>query len=65
LAAANQRVEAAARRSLAEQGLKDEALDRAAAEAARRSREQMEAEPAFAPFSGDPGFRRAAGFAVR
>jgi tetratricopeptide (TPR) repeat protein len=65
LAAANQRVEAAARRRLAEQGLKGEGLDRAVAEAVRRSREQMEAEPAFAPFAGDPGFRRAAGFAVR
>ena len=50
---------------LAEQGIKGEALDRAAAEAVRRSREQMEAEPAFARFAEDPGFRRAAGFAVR
>src|SRR5439155_1275855 len=54
-----------ARRRLAEQGIKGEALDRAAADAVRRSREQMEAEPAFAPFAGDPVFRRAAGFAVR
>jgi hypothetical protein len=58
-------VEAASRRRLAEQGIKGEALDRAAAEAVRRSREQMEAEPAFARFAEDPGFRRAAGFAVR
>jgi tetratricopeptide (TPR) repeat protein len=65
LAASNQRVEAASRRRLAEQGIKGEALDRAAAEAVRRSREQMEAEPAFARFAEDPGFRRAAGFAVR
>ena len=65
LAAANERVEAAARRRLAEQGIKGEALDRAAAEAVRKSREQMEAEPAFAPFAVDPGFRRAAGFAAR
>lgn len=65
LAAANERVEAATRRRLAEQGMKGEALDRATAEAARRSREQMEADPAFAPFAADPGFRRAAGFATR
>jgi hypothetical protein len=65
LAAANQRVEAATRRRLAEQGLKGEALDRATAETTRRSREQMEAEPAFAPFAADPGFRQAAGFASR
>lgn len=65
LAAANQRVEAEARRRLAEQGLKGDALDRGAAEATRRSREQMEAEPVFAPFTRDPEFRRAAGFAAR
>ncbi|HEX9573032.1 MAG TPA: tetratricopeptide repeat protein [Myxococcales bacterium] len=65
LAAANQRVEAAARRRLAEQGMKGEALDRATAETTQRSREQMEADPAFAPFAADPGFRRAAGFAAR
>lgn len=65
LAAANQRLEAAARQRLAEQGMKGEALDRATAEAIRRSRQQMEADPAFAPFAADPGFRRAAGFAAR
>jgi tetratricopeptide (TPR) repeat protein len=65
LAAANQRVEAAARRGLVEQGMKGEALDRATAETTRRSREQMEADPAFAPFAADPVFRRAAGFASR
>ena len=65
LAAANQRVESETRRRLSEQGMKGEALDRAAADAARRSREQMQAEPAFAPFAQDPDFRRAAGFAAR
>jgi tetratricopeptide (TPR) repeat protein len=65
LAAANQRLEADARKRLAEQGLRGEALDRAAAEAAQRSRAQIEAEPAFARFAADPGFRRAAGFAAR
>jgi len=65
LAAANQRVDAEAKRRLAEQGLQGEALERAASETARKSRAQMEADPAFAAFAGDAEFRRAAGFAAR
>jgi tetratricopeptide (TPR) repeat protein len=65
LAAANARVEAATRRRLVEQGLKGDALDRATVEESRRSRAQMEAEPAIAAFAADPAFRAAAGFAAR
>ena len=65
LAAANTRLEIASRTRLSEQGLKGEALERATAEAIRRSRDQMQADPAFAPFAADPAFRRAAGFATR
>jgi protein O-GlcNAc transferase len=65
LAAANERVEADAKRRLAEQGTRGEALERAAVEAARRSRAQMESDPAFAAFAADADFRRAAGFAAR
>jgi tetratricopeptide (TPR) repeat protein len=65
LASANVRLEKAARGRLAEQGVKGEALDKATTEAIHRSREQMEADPAFAPFAADPAFRRAAGFAAR
>jgi tetratricopeptide (TPR) repeat protein len=65
LGAANERVEPDARRRLAEQGLKGEALDRAAAAAARNSRAQMESDAAFAAFAQDASFRKAAGFAAR
>ncbi|HYZ90013.1 MAG TPA: tetratricopeptide repeat protein [Myxococcales bacterium] len=65
LAAANERVESDARRRLAEQGLKGEALETATAEAARNSRTQMESDPAFAAFAQDASFRKAAGFAAR
>jgi tetratricopeptide (TPR) repeat protein len=65
LAAANERVDADAKRRLAEQGLQGDALERAAVEAARKSRAQMESDPAFAAFAGDAEFRRAAGFAAR
>ena len=65
LASANERVDADAKRRLAEQGLRGEALERAAAEAARSSRAQMESDPAFAAFARDADFRRVAGFAAR
>jgi tetratricopeptide (TPR) repeat protein len=65
LAAANDRVEADARRRLSEQGLKGEALERATVEAARNSRTQMESDAAFAAFAQDASFRKAAGFAAR
>ena len=65
LAAANERVDADAKRRLAEQGLQGDALERAAVEAARKSRAQMESDPAFAAFAADAEFRRAAGFAAR
>ena len=63
--AANDRIESDARRRFGEQGLKGDALDRAAAEAARSSRAQMESDAAFAAFAHDPSFRKAAGFAAR
>jgi tetratricopeptide (TPR) repeat protein len=65
LAAANDRVDADAKRRLSEQGLRGEALERAAADAARKSRAQMESDPAFAAFATDADFRKAAGFAAR
>jgi tetratricopeptide (TPR) repeat protein len=54
-----------ARARLAEQGLKGEALDRAAADAARRSVAQMRAEAAFARYADDASFRRTAGWEPR
>src|SRR5205085_10139587 len=65
LSAANGRIDADARRRLAEQGLKGDALERAVADAARNSRTQMQSDPAFAAYAGDPAFRTAAGFAAR
>ena len=65
LSAANERVEPDARRRLSEQGLKGEALESAAAEAARNSRAQMESDAAFTAFARDASFRKAAGFAAR
>ena len=62
LAAANTRLEATARARFAERGMKGDALDRATAKAIGHTREQMEADPAFAAFAADPAFRRAAGF---
>ena len=65
LAAANERVEKDARKRLAEQGLKGEALDHAASDAARNSRAQMESDAAFAAFAQDASFRKAAGLTAR
>jgi protein O-GlcNAc transferase len=56
------RVEQSARDRLAEQGLKGDALERAATDAWRRSLAEMQAEPAFARFAQDATFRRAAGW---
>lgn len=60
LAAAGKLVEPDARARLEEQGLKGEALDKAAKDAANRSLAQMRQDPAFARWSRDPGFRRGA-----
>jgi tetratricopeptide (TPR) repeat protein len=60
LAEAAKRVDADARERLAEQGLKGEALDKAARDAADRSKSQMQGDPAFARWSQDPAFRRTA-----
>lgn len=49
-----------ARERLSEQGLKGDALDKAAREAAGRSVANMQRDPAFARWSSDPGFRRGA-----
>jgi hypothetical protein len=46
-----------ARRGLVEQGLTGEALEQRAAEAAKRTLESMEGDPAFARFAGDAAFR--------
>ena len=56
------RVAKDARAQLAEQGLTGDALDRTAADTARRSLAQMRAEPAFAAFASDGAFRRTAGW---
>jgi tetratricopeptide (TPR) repeat protein len=56
------RLEQSARARLAEQGLKGAELDRAAADATRRTLAELQAEPAFAAFARDAGFRRAAGW---
>jgi tetratricopeptide (TPR) repeat protein len=60
LAAAARQVEPDARARLREQGLKDDALDRAVREATQRSLAAMQADPAFARWAKDPGFRRGA-----
>ena len=59
LAEARKRVADDARRGLAEQGLAGEGLDQRAAEAAKRSLESMERDPAFARFAADAAFRAA------
>jgi tetratricopeptide (TPR) repeat protein len=59
---ASLRVAKDARAQLAEQGLRGEALERAAAEATRRSLAQMREETAFAAFASDAAFRRTAGW---
>ena len=64
LAAAAKLVEADARSRLEETGLKDDALDKAAREAAARSLAQMQQDPAFARWSRDPGFRRGADWPI-
>lgn len=63
LAEAQKRVEQDARARLVEQGLKDAALDTAAHDAAERSLASMRADPAFAKWATDAGFRRTAGWA--
>jgi tetratricopeptide (TPR) repeat protein len=60
LAAAARVVAPDARARLSEQGLKGEALDNAAREATDRSLASMRADPAFARWAQDPGFRRGA-----
>ena len=60
LGEAASRVGPDARARLAEQGLKGEALEKAAREATDRSLEQMQADPAFARWSQDPAFRKTA-----
>jgi tetratricopeptide (TPR) repeat protein len=60
LARASALVEQDARARLAEQGLKGEALDRGAADAARRSVAQMRSE--FSKYAEDASFRRIAGW---
>lgn len=60
LAAAGKLVQSDARARLEEQGLKGEALDKAAHEAAERSLAAMQQDPAFARWAHDPGFRRGA-----
>lgn len=60
LAAARKLVEPDARERLAETGLKGDALDKAARDAAAHSLAQMQADPAFARWAQDPGFRRGA-----
>jgi tetratricopeptide (TPR) repeat protein len=59
---AAQRIPKNAKMRLAEQGLAGDALDRAAADASRRSLQEMQAEPAFSAFASDPGFRKTAGW---
>jgi tetratricopeptide (TPR) repeat protein len=60
LAAAARLVAPDARARLSEQGLKGEALDNAARKATDRSLASMRADPAFARWAQDPGFRRGA-----
>ena len=60
LSAAGKLVQADARARLEEQGLKGEALDKAAREAALRSLAGMQQDPAFARWAHDQGFRRGA-----
>jgi superkiller protein 3 len=60
LAAAARLVAPDARARLSEQGLKGESLDRAARDATDRSLASMRADPAFARWAQDPGFRRGA-----
>jgi superkiller protein 3 len=60
LAKAAKLVESDARARLEEQGLKGEALDKAAHAAAGRSLASMQQDPAFARWARDPGFRRGA-----
>jgi predicted Zn-dependent protease len=60
LAEAASRVAPDARARLAEQGLKGDALDKAAREATDRSLAQMQGDAAFSRWSRDPEFRRTA-----
>jgi tetratricopeptide (TPR) repeat protein len=60
LAAAARLVAPDARARLSEQGLKGEALDKAAREATDRSLASMRADPAFARWAREPGFRSGA-----
>ncbi|HET9754778.1 MAG TPA: tetratricopeptide repeat protein [Myxococcales bacterium] len=60
LAEAAKRVGPDARAHLAEQGLKGEALDKAARDATDRSLSQMQSDPAFSRWAQDPGFQRTA-----
>ena len=60
LAEAAQRVGPDARARLAEQGLKGDALEKAAREVTDRSLAQMQGDPAFARWSQDPAFRKTA-----
>ena len=64
LAAAAKHVEPDARARLEEQGLKGEALDKAAKSAAERSLQSMQQDPAFARWAKDPGFRRGADWPI-
>jgi cellulose synthase operon protein C len=64
LAAAGKLVEPDARARLEEQGLKGEALDKAAHEAAQRSLASMQLDPAFVRWASDPGFRRGADWPI-
>ncbi|MCA1826399.1 MAG: tetratricopeptide repeat protein [Myxococcales bacterium] len=60
LAAAAKWVEPDARARLEETGLRGEALDKGARDAAARSLAQMQQDPAFARWAHDQGFRRGA-----
>jgi hypothetical protein len=60
LAEAASRVAPDAHARLAEQGLKGEALEKAAREATDRSLAQMQDDVAFSRWSRDPQFRRTA-----
>src|SRR3954469_4262535 len=64
LSAAAKLVEPDARARLEEQGLKGEALDKAAKNAAERSLQSMQQDPAFARWAKDPGFRRGADWPI-
>jgi Tfp pilus assembly protein PilF len=64
LAAAAKLVEPDARARLEEQGLKGDALDKAAREAAARSLAGMRHDPAFARWAHDAGFRRGADWPI-